>query len=287
MMIVTTRYAEDKLNTVTGKLAAAPLGWVAVHFKPSSEDPDQKDEVRLQLVVNSLKPLLPEDLHVQLYFLEGGDIVLLSREVKVDDLKNALRHLCEIFPRDGDTPHTTKIYDFSVHFDLFKAFVTEQHGLYKERLAAEQAKPEDKKPRKISVDPAYAQNMLAQRATREGLHIMLVEDDPFTLQLVHNVLSEHTIIRAMDGFDAVESYMLNAPNIVFLDIGLPTLTGHEVLAKILEFDPDAYVVMLSGNSYMEDVAKAMKNGAKGFVAKPFPKEKLVNYVNIYASKQDI
>lgn len=283
-MIVTTRYAEDKLKTVTSKLAANPLGYVAVRFNPSSEDPDQKEEVRLQLVVNSLKPIMPEEATVQLYFLHGGDIILITREVKLETLKIALQHLSEIFPRAEDSPHLTQIYDFSVHFEKFQTFVAEQFTLYKERLAAESAKPEENKNRVISVDPAYAQNMLTQRAHREGLHIMLVEDDAFTLQLVHNVLSEHTIIRAMDGFDAVESYMLNAPNIVFLDIGLPTLTGHEVLAKILEFDPNAFIVMLSGNSFMEDVAKAMKNGAKGFVAKPFPKEKLINYVDIYKSK---
>ena len=58
-----------------------------------------------------------------------------------------------------------------------------------------------------------------------------------------------------------------------------------MLGQILGFDPQAYVVMLSGNSYMEDVTKAMKAGAKGFVTKPFPKDKLLNYIKLYETER--
>lgn len=282
-MFITPRYAEEKLTTLSKKLASAPLGWVAIHFTPGAEDPEQKEEVRLQLVVNTLKPLFEDHEHAHLYFCTDGSLIIVTKEIKLDALNEAIRYLSGIFPKTEETPHTAKIFDFSVHFELFKDLIATKQEKAKAIHAAEHATETPKVQRVISVDPAYAAAMLAQRAERKDVHIMLVEDDAFTLQLVTNVLKDYTTIRAMDGFDAVETYMLNAPDVVFLDIGLPTLSGHEVLAKILAFDPDAFVVMLSGNSYMEDVSKAMKAGAKGFVAKPFPKEKLLNYVDIFKS----
>lgn len=280
-MFITPRYAEDKLKTLCKKIESTPLGWVATYFMPGSEEEDQKEEVRLQLVVNTLKPLFEDSDHSHLYFCTDGGLIIVSREIKLDTLHEAIRHLSGIFPQTEESKHSAKIYDFSVQFELFKNLVE------RKKIAAEELskapEPEQTVQRVISVDPAYAQAMLEQRKTRKDTHIMLVEDDAFTLQLVTNVLKDYTTIRAMDGFDAVESYMLNAPDMVFLDIGLPTFTGHEVLEKILKFDPNAFIVMLSGNSYMEDISKSMKAGAKGFVAKPFPKEKLLNYVDIFKS----
>ena len=73
-------------------------------------------------------------------------------------------------------------------------------------------------------------------------------------------------------------YVTHAPDVLFLDIELPDITGHDVLQKVLEMDPDAFVIMLSGNGNKENIFKAMKTGAKGFVGKPFTKDKLLQYI---------
>ena len=74
-------------------------------------------------------------------------------------------------------------------------------------------------------------------------------------------------------------YVNKAPAVRFLDIGLPDIDGHTVLKKVFEIDPDAYVVMFSGNGDKENVMKAVKTGAKGFVGKPFTKDKLYQYID--------
>ena len=77
---------------------------------------------------------------------------------------------------------------------------------------------------------------------------------------------------------ALQSYAQIAPDILFLDINLPNVTGHELLEKILLLDPQAYIIMLSGNSDKENVLQAMQRGARGFVAKPFTPDKLYQYI---------
>jgi DNA-binding NtrC family response regulator len=118
-----------------------------------------------------------------------------------------------------------------------------------------------------------------RRRGRQPAYVMVVEDDPLTRRIVSHAFKEnYAIISAQNAQEAVADYLLHAPDVVFLDIGLPDASGFEVLDLIMSCDPDAYVVMFSSNHYAENVNKAMKAGASGFVAKPFRKENLSGYI---------
>ncbi|MFM9891037.1 MAG: response regulator [Rickettsiales bacterium] len=118
-----------------------------------------------------------------------------------------------------------------------------------------------------------------RRAARKPLHIMIVEDDAMTRRIVANSFKQnYALITAENGEQAVANYLLHAPDVVFLDIGLPDASGFEVLRQILTCDPSAYVVMFSGSSYLDNVTQALVAGASGFVAKPFRPEKLHHYI---------
>lgn len=118
-----------------------------------------------------------------------------------------------------------------------------------------------------------------KRRARAPLHVMIVDDDPLTRRLVANTLKEdHALISAANAQEAVSNYLLHAPDIVFLDIGLPDTSGFDVLHQIMASDPEAYVVMFSGNSYLENVLGALSAGASGFLAKPFKKEVMKHYI---------
>lgn len=117
------------------------------------------------------------------------------------------------------------------------------------------------------------------RSARLPLHIMVVEDDPLTRRLVSSAFKEkYAIISAENAREAVASYLLYAPDIVFLDINLPDASGFDVLHQILQQDQDAYVVMFSGNGYLENITHALEAGASGFVSKPFRRQKMYHYI---------
>ena len=130
------------------------------------------------------------------------------------------------------------------------------------------------------IDGSVVDKFKKDRDTRQKVEVMIVEDDPFSRQLVCTSLAkEYQIIQAKDGKEAIASYAAHGPNILFLDIELPDISGYEVISKILSFDPDAYIVMLSGKGDKENVLKAVQLGAKGFVGMPFAKDKLLQYIN--------
>lgn len=101
------------------------------------------------------------------------------------------------------------------------------------------------------------------------LRIFLVDDDVFSLSLTE----QH--IRNL-GYDGITSFetggaCLNSleqkPDIIFLDHNMDTLTGFEVLKKIKRFNPDIYVVMLSGQENMKTAVDSLKFGAFDYLIK--------------------
>lgn len=121
--------------------------------------------------------------------------------------------------------------------------------------------------------------MKASRRLRFPQHVMIVEDDPLTRRLLTNAFrNDYALITAETAHAAVTEYLIYAPDIVFLDIGLPDASGFSVLQKLVAIDPDAYIVIFSGNSYLDNVTKALNNGASGFIAKPFQRTRLMHYI---------
>ena len=119
----------------------------------------------------------------------------------------------------------------------------------------------------------------ARRKRRDDPVVLVVEDDRFTAHYASNILSgDFDFVLSRDGEDAVQTYIEHAPDIVFLDIHLPGLTGHEVLQSINAVDPKAFVVMLSVDSVQDNIVRASQMGARKFLKKPFTKERLIETV---------
>jgi two-component system chemotaxis response regulator CheY len=126
-----------------------------------------------------------------------------------------------------------------------------------------------------------------KRKERAGLCILIVDDQLFSRQLLVEALRlkwNYETIATKNGAQAMEVYLENAPDLVFLDIELPDYNGQDLLKKIKEIDKEAFVVMTTANTSIEDVQKAVSNGASGFIAKPITKSKLEQYFSVYVDK---
>lgn len=129
------------------------------------------------------------------------------------------------------------------------------------------------------IDRNLLETLQKRRTEREETEVMVVEDDSFTQKLISNAMNgKYPVNLASDGQGAVLNYVKKAPDVLFLDIGLPDVSGLKVLERIFKIDPHAYVVMFSGNGNKENIMRAVELGARGFLGKPFTKEKLFQYI---------
>ena len=82
------------------------------------------------------------------------------------------------------------------------------------------------------------------------------------------------IIEAADGQQAIDKYMENKPDIVFMDIVMPVVTGIDALTKIRESDPNARVIMASSIGTQQYLKSAIKAGAADFLQKPITNDQV-------------
>lgn len=113
--------------------------------------------------------------------------------------------------------------------------------------------------------------------------ILIVDDTAFVRFVLRKYLEKlgHNIVgEAVCENSAVKLYEDLHPDIVTLDINLECQDcGFCVLQKIMEIDPNANVIMISSCSYKEDIIKAVRLGAKGFIAKPVNGKALKNLLH--------
>lgn len=129
-------------------------------------------------------------------------------------------------------------------------------------------------------DVHKVESITSRRKRREEPLVMLVEDDRFTAHYASSILStKFDLVVCKDGESAIEQYIETAPDIVFMDVHLPGMTGHQALQAIHAVDPGAFVVMLSVDTMRESIQMASSLGASKFIKKPFTKERLIDAVN--------
>lgn len=108
--------------------------------------------------------------------------------------------------------------------------------------------------------------------------ILLTDDAMFMRLTLKKILTQAgytDITEASNGQEAVEKYKNECPDIVFMDITMPTKTGLEAVKEIIEYDPNAKIIMCSAMGQQSMVLEAIKHGAKDFIVKPFHEKRVL------------
>jgi DNA-binding NarL/FixJ family response regulator len=107
---------------------------------------------------------------------------------------------------------------------------------------------------------------------------MVADDHPMWRDAVARDLSESgydVVATASDGAEAVRRGKASRPQLVVLDMQMPQLSGAEVTARLVAFDPEVKVLVLSASGEQQDVLQAVKAGAIGYLVKSASREELL------------
>jgi DNA-binding NtrC family response regulator len=100
--------------------------------------------------------------------------------------------------------------------------------------------------------------------------LLIVDDEPLILEVLSEHFSpEYVVDTALNGADALGAILRARPDVVMLDINMPRMNGLEVLKDIKQIDDSIAVIMVTANEQVAMAAEALRNGAFGYVPKPF------------------
>jgi len=120
----------------------------------------------------------------------------------------------------------------------------------------------------------------AGKAFRQGpapLGVLIIDDDPQNVDLLTAVLENEDvqIFSSTDPRAGLDLFAEKRPNIVLLDVVMPNLGGMELLERIVQADPAADVLLMTGNYSTESAVEAIQKGACDYFTKPIDIGKLL------------
>lgn len=106
--------------------------------------------------------------------------------------------------------------------------------------------------------------------------ILIVDDSSLARRTLKQLLEElgHTVEAVADGAQALEAYFLRRPDLVVLDMVMSGMYGNEVLAKILEINPAARVIVATADIQKSTADQVKAGGASAILNKPINKAQL-------------
>jgi PAS domain S-box-containing protein len=233
-----------------------------------------------RLVFETKAVVLDEDYVENHLEIAPGDYVLLS----VTDTGHGMDDKTQ--EKIFDPFFTTKEIGKGTGLGLSSVFgIVKEHGghiscysepgfgtTFKIYLPAMQASPEE----------IAKQNLSGQTAPRGKEKLLLVDDEEAIRGFGAEVLegAGYQVVSAASGEEALELYrrMGAEVDLVILDLGMPGMGGHKCIQELLALSPGIKVLIASGYSATGKVADTLKQGAAGYIAKPFRRVDLLQSV---------
>ena len=106
--------------------------------------------------------------------------------------------------------------------------------------------------------------------------VLIIDDEASIQKLLQIILESHDfkVIQATSGLEGLKLAASYLPDVILLDVGLPDISGHEVLAQLKDWFSKS-VIMLSVQNFENDIVAALDNGATDYLTKPFRTGELI------------
>jgi signal transduction histidine kinase/DNA-binding response OmpR family regulator len=236
------------------------------------------DRVRLQqilenVLLNATKYTNPGGRIEVSASIEDGNAVVRVSDNGIGIPHDKLAHVWDLFVQVDESPDRIR-KGLGIGLALVKDLVR-RHGGSVEAASAGLGKGSTFTIRLPAVQPQRTENApqpLAKEKPSSGKRVLIVDDNidaAETLAMMLELLGQQTR-QAHEGMGAIQAAREYNPELIFMDIGLPGLSGHEVAAKLRgELGMrDTFIVALSGYGTDEDRRKSMRAGFDSHLVKP-------------------
>lgn len=107
--------------------------------------------------------------------------------------------------------------------------------------------------------------------------ILIGDDSILARKQLKDIISAYGtpfFLEASNGQDTIDFYKKESPDLVFLDIVMPVKDGNAAIREIMEFDPNAYIIIVSSVGTQSQLKAAIEAGARDFIQKPLHEEQI-------------
>lgn len=115
----------------------------------------------------------------------------------------------------------------------------------------------------------------------EDLKILVCDDSMLARKQLKDIIltiGTPIFIEAIDGQDAIDKYIQETPDLVFLDIVMPRKDGIEAVKEIRAFNSNAPIIIASSVGTQSQLKTAIEEGAKDFIQKPIDRNQVIEVV---------
>ena len=118
--------------------------------------------------------------------------------------------------------------------------------------------------------------------------ILLVEDETIIRNNIASMLKFFfkEVYTAVDGYDAIDKYEDNLPDIIMTDLKMPVMNGFELIEELKNRSSKAYTIIVSAHTDTELLIDAIHNGIDRYIVKPVTEDELFEAFESYLKKID-
>ncbi len=107
--------------------------------------------------------------------------------------------------------------------------------------------------------------------------ILIVDDSPIARKILKSCLPNdqgYEFHEACDGKEGFERYKDIGPDLTFMDLTMPVMTGYESIDEIIKYDNEALIIVVTADVQMKAIKKSMDLGAYMVIKKPLKREEI-------------
>jgi CheY-like chemotaxis protein len=175
------------------------------------------------------------------------------------------------------------------YFEMLRASI-ERAEQVTAQLVAQAGGTNRKRLLPSDLEQRFDEALIAGAPNQRKHSILVVDDEPMALELLHGVLSDagYEVAVAQSGFESLDLFRRDtqAFDLILTDLSMPLMDGEETFERLRQMSPKANVVLMAGFVDSGRLEKMMNNGLSGFVGKPFAPVEILAVVTSVISAAD-